>query len=74
MKLKSNDQSICPFCNGKKLNYGSIELHGEMMCYPWTCEDCSHEGEEWYRIEFAGHNVLEEDGTSIEIESHMIEK
>lgn len=74
MKVKSNTVNVCPFCNGENLSYGTIELHGEMMYYPWKCEDCSHEGEEWYDVIFAGHNVIDEDGVSIEIESHMIEK
>lgn len=72
--MKSNEQGVCPFCNGKNLNYGSIELHGEMICYPWECEDCSHEGEEWYETTFAGHNIITEDGENIEITEDMIEK
>lgn len=74
MKVKSNKQGQCPMCNGANLNYGSIELHSDMMYYPWKCEDCSHEGEEWYSLTFAGHNIIDEDGVSIEIEDDMIEE
>lgn len=74
MKVKSNTVNVCPFCNGENLEYGCIQLEGEMMYYPWKCEDCSHEGEEWYDVIFAGHNIIDEDGVSVEIESHMIEK
>lgn len=73
MKVKSNTVNVCPFCNGENLEYGCIQLEGEMMYYPWKCEDCSHEGEEWYDVIFAGHNVIDEDGVSVEIENHMIE-
>lgn len=37
------------------------------MCYfPWKCLTCKHEGEEWYSLEFVGHNVIDENGNNIE--------
>ena len=74
MKVKSNENGRCPICNGANLNYGSIEIEGDMLYYPWKCEDCSQEGEEWYNLAFAGHNIVDTDGVSIEIEPHMIER
>ena len=38
------------------------------MCYfPWTCPNCKHEGEEWYSLEFAGHNVIDDNNDCIEV-------
>jgi hypothetical protein len=34
---------------------------------PTKCEDCGQAGEEWYRLEFVGHNVITEDGEIIEL-------
>lgn len=78
MKVKSNKNGQCPICNGCNLNYNpnyeQIEPEGDVICYPWVCEDCSAQGEEWYSLNFIGHNVLDEDGVSIEIEDDMIEE
>lgn len=74
MKVKSNKQGQCPICNGYNLNYEQMELEGDIICYPWKCEDCSAKGEEWYSLNFIGHNVLDEDGMSIEIQDDMIEE
>lgn len=73
MKVKSNKQGQCPICNGHNLEYECIQLEGDMMYYPWKCEDCSQEGEEWYNLSFAGHNLCDEYGTATVIEDHMIE-
>lgn len=63
-----NYEGQCPFCGSCDLNYGTIELEGDMMYYPWKCEHCGHEGEEWYNLIFAGHNVVVDDiGTTMEV-------
>lgn len=46
---------VCPHCGSMNLVYGSIEPEGEMIYYPWTCEDCSHSDKEWYDIIFSEH-------------------
>lgn len=74
MKVKSNENGQCPFCNSRNLDYDCVQLEGDMMYYPWRCRNCSHEGEEWYNLSFAGHNVFDEEGDLYEIEPHMIEK
>ena len=74
MKVKSNENGQCPMCNGYNLEYGCMQVEENMVYYPWECLDCSQEGEEWYSLDFVGHNVLDEDGTSIEIQDDMIEK
>ena len=54
----TNEQGFCPKCGGDNLNYDAMELEGDMMYYPYICEDCGQQGEEWYSKKFAGHNVL----------------
>lgn len=71
---KSNNQGICPFCGESNLEYGAVEFEGEMCYFPWQCLECKHEGEEWYSMEFIGHNVINENGDNIEIEDNMIEE
>lgn len=75
MKLKSNEQGKCPFCNSTgTLNYDCAENEGDMLYYKWTCLACGHHGEEWYSLTFAGHNIEDEDGNNIEITDDMIEQ
>lgn len=75
MKVKSNSQGVCPICGSEgTLDYGAVEFEGDMCYFPWKCIECEHEGEEWYVMEFNGHNVLDEDGNNIEIDSSMIEE
>lgn len=73
MKVKSNICEVCPFCNTGMLDYDSFKMDGEMGYYEWHCTNCGHDGEEWYQLEFVGHNVIDEDGNSVEIEDNMIE-
>lgn len=57
MIYKSNEQGVCPYCNSTNLAYGPIELNDDLLAYyPWTCEDCSHSGYEYYKLNFIGHN------------------
>lgn len=75
MKIKSNEVGKCPFCNSEgTLDYGAIQLESEMCYFSWQCLKCKHEGEEWYSMNFIGHNVIDENGDNIEIEDTMIER
>lgn len=74
MKVKSNKQRTCPFCGEEKLYYGEVHFEREMCYFPWQCLDCEHEGEEWYSMEFIGHDIIDENGDIIEIEDKMIEE
>lgn len=67
MTYKSNEQGQCPYCNSYELEYGAIEMQDDGLAfYPWTCEHCGHSGEEWYELNFIGHN--DEDGKEIKLE------
>lgn len=66
-KYKSNEQGRCPYCNEYTLEYGAIEADdADMIHYPWICENCKRTGEEWYEINFIGHN--DDEGNPIEVE------
>lgn len=65
-EYKSNEQGTCPKCNGS-LDYESARFEDTMVYFPWTCEDCGVQGEEWYSLDFQGHNVYDEEGNIIEL-------
>ena len=62
-----NEQGYCPKCHGYNLDYQPVEMEDTMCYYRYKCEDCGQEGEEWYNMEFAGHNIYTEDGDVIEL-------
>jgi len=66
-QFKSNRQGECPVCGEQDLDYGAVEFEDDMEYFPWTCNQCGAQGEEWYSRDFAGHNVETDDG-SVEVE------
>ena len=62
-----NRQGVCPKCGSYNLDYKAIRFEGQMCYYPYECMDCKQEGEEWYSMEFSGHNIYTEDGELIEL-------
>lgn len=63
----TNEQGFCPKCHSYNLDYQAIRYTDELCYYPYKCKKCGQEGEEWYRLEFQGHNVITEDGEVIEL-------
>lgn len=53
----TNEQGTCPNCQSLELDYGVAEFEDNMIYYPWECTQCNLKGEEWYSLEFAGHNI-----------------
>ena len=51
------EQGVCPFCHQETLDFGAAEFIDNNMVYPWKCTTCNHEGEEWYELNFIGHNA-----------------
>lgn len=74
MRLKSNEEGKCPFCNSYALDYDMADFIDDMVYYKWHCNNCEHEGIEYYRLEFIGHNVIDDNGNNVEIEDSMIEE
>lgn len=62
-----NKMGICPNCKEKNLNYGAVQFENVFAYFPYKCNNCGLEGEEWYSMEFAGHNVYDENGEEIEL-------
>lgn len=62
-----DEQGKCPKCKGLNLDYQPADFTDSMVYFRWTCEDCGQEGEEWYDMSFAGHNIITEDGEEIEL-------
>jgi hypothetical protein len=54
-KVKYIEQGYCPSCGVSDLNYDAVNIEGESLCYPFTCNACKFEGEEWYNIEFTSY-------------------
>ena len=63
----TNEQGLCPKCKSGNLDYFSQDTDSDMIWYCYKCKDCGQQGEEWYRLEFQGHNVITEDGDVIEL-------
>lgn len=62
-----NKQGVCPNCGEENLEYDSIQLEDDMCYYPYKCNNCGVKGEEWYYMQFNGHNVFDENGNFIEL-------
>lgn len=62
-----NQQGRCPKCGECTLDYQSAEYLDDICYYKYICEKCGQEGEEWYRLDFQGHNIYTEDGDMIEL-------
>lgn len=68
VKDYKNEMGYCPKCKEQNLEYGAIELEGDYGAYfPYKCNNCGLEGEEWYSMEFVGHNIYDENGEVIEL-------
>lgn len=62
-----NRQGYCPRCKHLNLDYESACFEDTMVYFPWKCEDCGLQGEEWYSLDFQGHNIYDEEGNIIEL-------
>lgn len=63
----TNRQGECPKCHSGNLDYDAVEFSDNMCYFPYKCEECGQEGEEWYSMVFSGHNIYTEDGDKIEL-------
>ena len=62
-----NKQGYCPKCGNYNLDYQPAEFEDTMVVFPYECEDCGQRGEEWYNLDFAGHNVYDDNGEMIQL-------
>ena len=42
----------CAKCESENIIYGGFELVGEYGFYEYTCQDCNHDGKEYYNLEY----------------------
>ena len=71
IKIKSNDMGYCPVCDNDDLDYDSVQFEGNMCYFPWHCKWCGTTGNEWYNLEFVGHdNVYDKDDEYINMEDN----
>ena len=76
---KKVEVGTCPCCGAIELSYDSMEVEGEMVYYPWSCDNCDATGSEWYNLEFTGHNIeieeigkdMGEDGMETIVETYL---
>tara|TARA_R100001463_G_scaffold82951_1_gene137604 strand:- start:4 stop:213 length:210 start_codon:yes stop_codon:yes gene_type:complete len=45
-------QGYCPNCNSENLTYGRVQIDGNDLHYPYTCDDCNTKGKEHYYITY----------------------
>jgi hypothetical protein len=57
IKIKSNRVGVCPYCNGNSIEYSEVQFEGDHLFFPATCDKCGRHFEEWYYMDFSGHNV-----------------
>ena len=63
-----NKMGVCPHCKQHALNYDAIIFEGDSCAYfPYRCKNCGLEGEEWYHLEFSGHNIYDSEGNVFEL-------
>jgi len=52
----SNRIGTCPKCDvAGCLNYGVMDICGDVVYYPYTCEKCGFKGKEYYSLVFDTH-------------------
>ena len=60
--MTDHEQGVCPICGSRNIEYGSFELGimGDELYYPATCQDCETNFQEYYKLEFIGHENIKQ--------------
>jgi len=53
-KIKKSVKGQCPKCKSEDIDYGTLEVEGESVVYPFSCNNCEFEGQEYYNLVFDG--------------------
>lgn len=53
------EEGKCPKCGHYNLDYGTLEVYGQSVYYPWECPDCKSFGKEWYSLTFDEQELIE---------------
>lgn len=57
IKIKSNEETLCPYCNSTEFTYDETCYEDDMMYFRCSCNKCNRYFEAWYTMHFVGHNV-----------------
>lgn len=68
VKILSNEEDKCPYCNSRNISYDAAEFDEGMVHYPCECLSCKRHFEQWYELKFVGHNV----GNSGEYDASLV--
>ena len=68
---KSVESGKCPHCKSMGgLEYGSMEcLDGELVYYPFRCDECGCKGREHNQIRFDGMEITERPKESVDFDN-----
>ena len=56
---KETKEGHCPKCGSGDIDYGALDIScdGMIVFYPIHCNNCGHDDEEFYQLEFIGHKT-----------------
>lgn len=49
---------VCPCCDKASLDYDEVEFYDDQCYFPRKCQNCWATGEEWYSMDFIGHEEV----------------
>lgn len=52
--MDERKQGLCPNCNSIELDYQSVEWGDNYVYYPFTCQKCNAECQEFYDLVYSG--------------------
>lgn len=53
------ERGKCPKCGQLSLDYGVLDVVGNIGYYPFVCFNCGCTGKEWYDFEFTEQTIDE---------------
>lgn len=57
IRLKKIEQGTCPYCESWSIDYEPPQFEDDMVNYMAKCRVCGNVFQEWYKMNFIGHNV-----------------
>lgn len=54
---ENSEAGVCPVCQSRDLDYDALEVLDEAVKYPFSCNNCTAEGNEYASLEFNGFEM-----------------